>query len=150
MSAYTFHVPLLPLTHAVIRLDPADTPSGHILCSSCLFSSLLAAIARNPHAHAVIRPKPKSRRPKKKEPQPVEWTAHQLQDVWQANRQAEYEKTAREAGMDEDSIAAGRDSSEVSVEQVLKGLWKIEQRYWVVEGECPVSIALLGGERGGC
>lgn len=42
--------------------------------------------------------------------------------------------------MDEDSIAAGRDTSEVSVEQVLKGLWKVEQRYWVVEGECPVSL----------
>jgi len=41
--------------------------------------------------------------------------------------------------MDEISIQAGRDDSEVGVEMVLKGLWKVDGEI-VVEGECPVSF----------
>ena len=44
--------------------------------------------------------------------------------------------------MDEISIQAGRDDSEVGVEMVLKGLWKVDGEI-VVEGECPVSSAYL-------
>lgn len=29
---------------------------------------------------------------------------------------------------------------DVSVEQVVKGLWKVDGGGWVVEGECPVSL----------
>jgi hypothetical protein len=41
--------------------------------------------------------------------------------------------------LDEEGIEAGRDTSEVAVQMVLKGLWKVEGIYWIVEGECPVS-----------
>jgi len=44
--------------------------------------------------------------------------------------------------MDEISIQAGRDDSEVGVEMVLKGLWKVDGEI-VVEGECPVSSAYM-------
>jgi hypothetical protein len=48
--------------------------------------------------------------------------------------------------MDEDSILAGRDDGEeVGVQCMLKGLWKVEGRYWVVEGECPVSLSPWSG-----
>jgi hypothetical protein len=49
--------------------------------------------------------------------------------------------------MDEDSILAGRDDGEeVGVQCMLKGLWKVEGRYWVVEGECPVSLFPWSGD----
>jgi len=53
------------------------------------------------------------------------------------NRDIEYEKIARKAGLDSRDMEAGRDQSEVSVELVLKGLWKVDGEV-VVEGECPV------------
>jgi hypothetical protein len=43
--------------------------------------------------------------------------------------------------MDEMSIEAGRDSSEISVEMMARGLWKVEGEY-VVEGDCPVRPCL--------
>ena len=55
------------------------------------------------------------------------------------NRDLEYEQVARKAGLDSRDMEAGRDQSEVSVEMVLKGLWKVDGEV-VVEGECPVSI----------
>jgi hypothetical protein len=39
--------------------------------------------------------------------------------------------------MDEMSIEAGRDNSEISVEMMARGLWKVEGEF-VVEGDCPV------------
>jgi hypothetical protein len=48
--------------------------------------------------------------------------------------------------MDEMSIEAGRDSSEISVEMMARGLWKVEGEY-VVEGDCPVSLLIWLGER---
>ena len=48
-----------------------------------------------------------------------------------------YERVARDAGMDEVDIEAGRDRSEISVERMTKGLWKVDGDY-VVEGDCPV------------
>lgn len=52
--------------------------------------------------------------------------------------------------MDEASIEAGRDPSPdtdgVAIVMVLKGLWKVEERYWVIEGDCPVCrIGIPGG-----
>jgi hypothetical protein len=124
------------------------TRSGHILCSKCLFSCLLAAISRHPNPHPIHhppRPKPKTKakrnlkKSKKREPQPVEWTAEQLAETWKHYRDIEYEEIAREAGLDEFDIQAGRDDGEVGVEMVLKGLWKVDGQV-VVEGECPVSL----------
>jgi hypothetical protein len=91
------------------------------------------------------KPRPKSKKkPKstriKKEPQPTEWTAEELQATWRLNRDIEYEQIARKAGLDSMDMEAGRDQSEVSVEMVLKGLWKVDGEV-VVEGECPVSIS---------
>lgn len=89
------------------------------------------------------KPRPKSKKKKstriKKEPQPTEWTAEELQQQWRLNRDIEYESIARKAGLDSRDMEAGRDQSEVSVEMVLKGLWKVDGEV-VVEGECPVSI----------
>jgi hypothetical protein len=56
------------------------------------------------------------------------------------NRDMEYEQIARKAGLDDRDMEAGRDQSEVAVELVLKGLWKVDGEV-VVEGECPVSIS---------
>lgn len=57
--------------------------------------------------------------------------------------------------MDEASIEAGREPSpgpngegQVPVVMVLKGLWKVEERYWVIEGECPVCRKGLPGGYG--
>jgi hypothetical protein len=90
------------------------------------------------------KPRPKSKKKSKstrikKEPQPTEWTAEELQATWRTNRDIEYESIARKAGLDSMDMEAGRDQSEVSVEMVLKGLWKVDGEV-VVEGECPVSI----------
>ena len=91
------------------------------------------------------RPKsrPKSKKKKsartKKEPQPTEWTAEELQEQWRSNRDIEYEQIAREAGLDSMDMEAGRDRSEIPVEMVLKGLWRVDGEV-VVEGECPVSL----------
>ena len=129
--------------------QPSLTHSGHILCSKCLFSCLLAAIARNPNPHPMNqprpKPRPKSRKKKtarnKKEAQPVEWTAEELQETWRLNRDIEYESIAKEAGLDAIDMEAGRDTSEVPVEMILKGLWRVDGEV-VVEGECPVCSIL--------
>jgi hypothetical protein len=55
------------------------------------------------------------------------------------NRDIEYESIARKAGLSAMDMEAGRDQSEIPVEMVLKGLWKVDGEV-VVEGECPVSI----------
>lgn len=100
---------------------------------------------------------------------PTEWTTETLRDAWSAHLERDYEKRATEAGLDRESWELvrrleregdgtgietgitnesgdgevggqnGLAGEEVKVEQVLKGLWKIEGRYSVVEGECPVS-----------
>lgn len=129
--------------------------SGHTLCAECLHSSLLAAIARNPnpypHNHPPRqRPKPKKRgvNKKSKEPQPTEWTVETLTETWTQAREREYEKIARASGMDEASLEAGRNDTPVEVVHVLKGLWKVEGSYWVIEGECPVCRKGLPGGYG--
>lgn len=58
--------------------------------------------------------------------------------------------------MDEASIEAGREpsptggggESQTSVDMILKGLWKVENRYWIIEGECPVCRKGLPGGYG--
>jgi len=57
------------------------------------------------------------------------------------NRDIEYESIAKEAGLDAIDMEAGRDTREVPVEMILKGLWRVDGEV-VVEGECPVSILL--------
>lgn len=160
------HEPLLPPGKWIVpgvqasQTWPLTTPvySGHILCSECLHSSLLAAVARNPNPHPRNQPPqraPPTRRRGKKikvaEKQPVEWTAVTLREAWVAAQEKEYEIRARAAGMDPASIEAGREeldprATQVQVTMVLKGLWKVDERYWVVEGECPVCrMGIPGG-----
>ena len=57
------------------------------------------------------------------------------------NRDIEYESIAKEAGLDAIDMEAGRDTREVPVEMILKGLWRVDGEV-VVEGECPVSVLL--------
>jgi hypothetical protein len=78
-----------------------------------------------------------------------------LREAWKESKVvSEVEKIMKQTGVDEGvarglvedlhgEMGAGGD--EIKVEEKLKGLWKVEDTWWVIEGECPVSECLVGG-----
>ncbi|WWD08781.1 hypothetical protein V865_006894 [Kwoniella europaea PYCC6329] len=160
-GGFTCPVCFCPPSQAVM------TPCGHILCSQCLHSSLLAAIGRNPNPY----PDPMLNRPAgrgknhriNRNPQrtvsmhgmnggPTKWTKELLTDFWLYHLTQECEKSLKDAEIPREEwegIKAVQipGADEVKVEQRLKGLWRVDES-WVVEGECPVCRNPLPGGYG--
>ncbi|WVQ83448.1 hypothetical protein IAT38_005589 [Cryptococcus sp. DSM 104549] len=98
-------------------------------------------------------------------PGPDHWTEHDLRAAFLAGRDAQVDKvmsargwpreewaSVKEAMFGEDGASGerggGEDGEEVEVKEVLRGLWMIRGRWWVVEGECPVCRRPLPGGYG--
>ncbi|KAK8861229.1 hypothetical protein IAR55_002048 [Kwoniella newhampshirensis] len=81
---------------------------------------------------------------------PAEWTVELLQEAWVGFQASQAKKTFERSEMPKEEWDVALQSmlpetAQIKVEEVLKGLWKIDGHAWVVEGECPVCRNVLPG-----
>ncbi|WWD16870.1 hypothetical protein CI109_101302 [Kwoniella shandongensis] len=84
---------------------------------------------------------------------PTEWTRELLQEAWVKFQINLTEKQLQRAAVPKENWEVTKeavvpDAQDVKVDEVLKGLWKIDGHAWVVEGECPVCRNILPGGYG--
>ena len=154
-------VSLFPLVNDTI-LRCAN--SGHILCAKCLLDSMIAAIKRNPNSHPARYPGPARGRGRGRgrginasqnlgrssNNGITNWTVDSLTAAWYQYLEREYETQLALAEVPRESWDTMKLCDEkwpreenLIIKEEMKGLWNIEGKQFVVEGECPVSHVWL-------
>ncbi|KAK1920894.1 hypothetical protein DB88DRAFT_501410 [Papiliotrema laurentii] len=154
--------------------QPVMTLCGHVMCDKCLFESLVAAVKRQhdpmPQAPPAHRGRGRGRGrvassylPARSVTHPsvhplggpAGWTAETLKTAWTQQMERVYYRQLQKHGMAEENWEAAKGcdpmaphESNVTVQEILKGVWTINGEFFVIEGECPVCRKPLPGGYG--
>jgi hypothetical protein len=136
------------------------------MCDKCLFESLVAAVKRQhdpmPQAPPAHRGRGRGRGrvassylPARSVTHPsvhplggpAGWTAETLKTAWTQQMERVYYRQLQKHGMAEENWEAAKGcdpmaphESNVTVQEILKGVWTINGEFFVIEGECPVRL----------
>ena len=83
----------------------------------------------------------------------ADWTIETLKAAWYSHLSKDYEAHLQERGVERENwhamwqsdLIAPREE-DVVIKEELKGLWVIDDRHYVVEGECPVREVAIRWE----